>query len=369
MNDRSAPRKLSFADLNLQSVATSSGAAVVIAILASLVILGPLLMLAGVSVGEGYSVLFGASIGSSYGFTSLLLSSTPLLVTGIGVTLAYRSGMVNVGGDGQILVGAVAAVLLFPAVSGMPGVLAVAMMMILGGLAGGAWGLIAGVLKKWRSVNEIISTIMLNILAALLVQYLVAGPLKGDGLQYAATDNAPLSSWLGNVAFGSLRVPVGFIVALLILSAVSAVTHYTGWGWRQRVTGLSAPLALRQRVNVPTMYMNSLLLSGAFAGIAGVLELLGNQHRVGQEFTPGWGFYALAVALLARGRFPAVLPLVLYIGALLNGSGSLQSELALSGNFVQLLVGLPVVATAALIGYVDYAPRRRSDRKFRTKAA
>jgi ABC-type uncharacterized transport system permease subunit len=171
------------------------------------------------------------------------------------------------------------------------------------------------------------------------------------------------------VALGSLMIPIGFIVALFLLAAVALTTHYSAWGWRQRVVGLGEHLALRQRLRVSTVQLHSVVLSGAFAGVAGVLELLGNQHRVGYAFSPGWGFDALAIALLAQGRFPAVLPLALYFGALLNGSQSLQSELALSGNFIHLLVGLPVLAAAALIGYVRFAPRTRGFSRLRAKEA
>jgi simple sugar transport system permease protein len=164
-------------------------------------------------------------------------------------------------------------------------------------------------------------------------------------------------------------IPIGFLVALVLLVVVVAVTHYSSWGWRQRVVGLGDHLALRQRLKVSSVQLQSMVLSGAIAGFAGVLELLGNQHRVGYAFSPGWGFDALAIALLAQGRFPAVLPLALYFGALLNGSQSLQSELALSGNFVHLLVGLPVLAAAALIGYVRYAPRNRGSIRLRAKEA
>jgi ABC-type uncharacterized transport system permease subunit len=342
---------------------------VLAAVVVSLIMLAPLLVLAGVNVGDGYRVLFGASAGSSFAFTSLLLSTTPLLITALGVTLAYRAGTFNVGGDGQIIIGAATAVLLFPVVDGLPVVLGVLVMVVAGTIVGFLWGAVAGLLKKWRSVSEIISTIMLNMLALLVVQYLVSGPLKGKGLQYAASGQAPTNMWLGNVGIGAVMIPVGFVIAVILVVLISAYTYYSGWGWRQRLVGISGELAARQRLKVTSMQAYSLALSGGMAGLAGVLELLGNQHRVGYTFSPGWGFDGLAIALLAQGRFPAVFPLALYFGALHNGSQSLQSELGLSGNFVLLLVGLPVVVAAALIGYANFSPRARRAPASQTKEA
>lgn len=341
------------------SLGDSAITGVVVAILASLAILAPLMALAGVPVSDGYQVLLDASLGSPFAFTQLLVSTTPLLIAAVGVTLAYRGGMVNVGGDGQIVTGALAATVIFGAVESLPGLAGIVAMTLAGALAGGLWAWVAGALKKWRAVNEIISTIMLNILAILLVQYLVTGPLKGEGLQYAATDAAPLQTWLRDVPVGSLLLPVGFLVALVLLVVTGLATHYSAWGWRQRLVGLGAPFALRQRLKVSNTQVHSMALSGCLAGIAGVMELLGNQHRVGYSFSPGWGFAAISIALLAQGSFPSVLPLALYFGALLNGSQNLQSDLGLSGNFVNLLVGLPVVVAAAVIGYLRFVPRRR----------
>lgn len=323
-----------------------------VAMLLSLVILAPLLWFAGVDVEEGYRTLVDASFGSPRALESLLVSSTPLLVTAVAVTIAYRAGMFNVGGDGQIVVGALLAVWLVQHLGTPPLIVGVVVLLVVGGVGGAAWAAVAGALRRWRAVNEIISTIMLNVVALLVAQYLVSGPLKADGLQYAATEQVPPIFWLRSVALGPFVLPVGFFISVAVLLCVAAFCHQSSWGWRQRLVGLGAEMAARQRVRVAHLQFNSLMISGALAGAAGVLELLGNQHRVGYSFSPGWGFNALAVVLLAQGRFLAALPLALYVGMLLNASPDLQTQLGLSGNFVYLLVGLPVVVTAALMGFL-----------------
>lgn len=333
--------------------------ATAVAIALSMAILAPLLALAGASVSDGYRILFDASFGSSYAVTSLLSVTTPLLVTALGVTLAYRAGTFNVGADGQIILGATAAMIVIPHLAGVPTLIALAAATLTAVLTSFVWGGVAGLLKKYRSVNEIISTIMLNMVALLAVRYLVSGPLKGDGLQYAATDSVPNSLQLGAVAVGGLEVPIGFMIAFALIVVMSVLLFYSGWGWRQRLAGINVHLAGRQRLKVSKVQAYSLAISGAFAGLAGLLELLGTQHRVGFDFSPGWGFDALAIALLAQGRVPALIPLALYFGVLHNGSVTLQSELGLSGNLVLLLVGVPVIAAAALLGYSRFAPKTK----------
>lgn len=343
--------------------------ATAVAIVLSLAILAPLLALAGANVADGYQALFDASFGSSYAVTTLLSATTPLLVTSLGVTLAYRAGTFNVGADGQLILGATAAMVVIPHLTGVPAVVAVLAAALTAVLTSFVWGGVAGLLKKWRSVSEIISTIMLNMVALLAVRYLVSGPLKGHGLQYAATSAVPDSLRLGALGLGGLQIPIGFLIAFLLIVVMSLLLFYSGWGWRQRLAGINVHLAGRQRLRVSRVQAYSLAISGGFAGLAGLLELLGTQYRVGYDFSPGWGFDALAIALLAQGRILALLPLALYFGALHNGSDTLQSELGLSGNLVLLLVGVPVIAAAALLGYSRFAPKAKRAARAQSGAA
>jgi ABC-type uncharacterized transport system permease subunit len=323
-------------------------------IVTSLVFLAPLLVVAGASVSDGYRSLYDASFGSLFSFSSLLLSSVPLILVGLGVALPYRAGLINIGGEGQLGLGAFAAVFIGVELKGIAGVPGSPLVPLLGGFAAGALvGAIAGAMKAWRGINEIVTTIMLNFVALFLVQYLVAGPFKQAGLQYASSPQVRPGYVLGALG-GDAAIPVGFVLAVAVSLAMAAVTTYTSWGWRQRLLGLSEPLARRQGIPVGAEQLKALALGGGLAGLGGAAELLGNQFRVGMVFSPGWGFHAIAIALLARGNLLAVVPFAMFFGFLLNGSNVLQAELNVPGTLVSVLAGGPVLLVAAAIGLRAY---------------
>jgi ABC-type uncharacterized transport system permease subunit len=323
-------------------------------IVASLVILAPLLAVAGASISEGYRSLYDASFGSLFGFSSLLLSSVPLILVGLGVALPYRAGLFNIGGEGQLALGALVAVLIGVEAGGLadvPGSWIVPL--AAAAVAGSLLGAIAGALKAWRGINEIVTTIMLNFVALFFVQYLVAGPFKQQDLQYASSP--AIKKGFELVTFGaSAAIPVGFVIALIVAIAMAGLTTYTRWGWRQRVLGINEALAARQGISVGWEQLKALALGGALAGLGGAAEALGNQFRIGLSFSPGWGFDAVAIALLARGNMLAVLPFAMFFGVLRNGSNVLQANLNVPGTLVSVLAGGPVVLVAAVIGFRAY---------------
>jgi ABC-type uncharacterized transport system permease subunit len=325
-----------------------------LAIVASLGFLAPLLAIAGADIGEGYRLLFSASFGSDYELGFMLLTSVPLILVGLGVAIPYRAGLFNIGGEGQLLVGAVAAVTVavhFGAAMGTPVSFAVPLAVSL--VAGGALGLIAGGLKAWRGIHEIVTTIMLSFLAIFLVQYLTRGPLQAPGAVYPTTAGVPPGYRMDALGANGI-LPVGFIVAILTVAAVSALTALTRRGWRQRLIGLNPALAARQGVRVGWEQALVLGLGGAVAGLGGASEALGNQLRVGLNFSPGWGFDAVAIALLARGNPLAVLPFAMYFGFLRNGANVLQTDLQVSPDLVLVMGAVPVIFVAAIVGYRAY---------------
>lgn len=325
-----------------------------LAIVTSFAFLAPLLVIAGADVGTGYSLLFSASFGSDVDASYWLLTSVPLILVGLGVAIPYRAGLFNIGGEGQLLVGAVAAVALavnFQAATGtsISFILPAAVSLVAGGVLGAA----AGALKAWRGIHEIVTTIMLSFLAIFLVQYLIRGPLQAPGAVYPATSEVPEGYRLGAVGPNGL-VPVGFIIAVVAVVAITAVVTLTRMGWRQRMIGLNPALASRRGVRVGWEQMLVLGIGGALAGLGGAAEVMGNQLRVGPNFSPGWGFDAVAIALLARGNPIAVLPFALYFGFLRNGSSVLQTDLEVSPDLVLVMGALPVIFVAAIVGYRAY---------------
>lgn len=319
----------------------------------SMLALGPLVTLAGASVADGYRVLFDASFGSAFGFGVLLTLSVPLILVGLGVALPYRAGLLNIGGEGQLVVGALVAVFVATRFHGISELPASFVLPLLAGCAGGATvAAIAGFLKAWRGINEIITTILLNFVAILFVQYWITGPLKGAG-EFAASPPILPGFAIGHFG-GAARIPLSIVLAVGAAVVVYGLVEYSRIGWRFRLLGVNERLYQRQGGSVAWGWFGALALGGTLAGLGGAAEAIGNQLRVGQNFSPGWGFDAIAIALLARGNMLAVVPFALFFAFLRNGSSVLQSQLGVPGFIVIILAGLPVLIVAAILGYRRY---------------
>jgi ABC-type uncharacterized transport system permease subunit len=323
-------------------------------VLASLLFLAPLLAIAGKDISQGYDLLFSASFSSQANFGFLLISSTPLILVGLGVAVPLRAGLFNLGGEGQLLAGALAAVWLATELSGLAGVPGSFLIPLAGAaVAGAVPGALAGVLRAGRNVNEVVTTLMLSFIIVLFAQYLVSGPLQVPDAVYPATELVPLGYQLDSYGANNL-IPGGFIIAVVVAIGVWVFMEFTSIGWRQRLIGLNPRVALRQGINVGREGTIALGLGGALAGLGGAAELLGNQFRVGFAFSPGWGFDAIVIALLARANALAVIPFALYFGFLRNGALVLQQDLQVSPDLVLAMGGAPVILVAAITGYRAY---------------
>ena len=323
-------------------------------VLASLIFLAPLLALAGQDVWRGYDLLFSASFGSSADLSFLFLASTPLVLVGLGVALPLRAGMFNLGGEGQLLAGAVVAIWVATSLPGLDGMPASFLVPLAAGAAAGAVvGGFAGVLRAWRQVSEVVTTLMLSFIVLLLAQYLVSGPLEVENAVYPATDIVPFGYRLTGTG-PDMLIRSGFVIAVIVAVGIWLLTQFTRMGWRQQIIGLNPRVAARQGISVGREGTIALALGGALAGLGGATELLGNQLRVGYVFSPGWGFDAIVIALLARGNALAVIPFALYFGFLRNGALVLQQELQVSPDLVLAMGGAPVILVAAIIGYRAY---------------
>jgi general nucleoside transport system permease protein len=324
------------------------------ALVLSLVIVGPFVAIAGADPLNGYSTLFDASFGSLSAFATLLQYSVPLILVGLGVAVPLRVGLFNIGGEGQLLVGALAAVVVgvhFGAVAHLPGSFLIPLMS--SAIAGGLLGGLAGGLKAWRGLNEIITTIMLNFVAALFVSYWVDGPFRDASLTYNASPQVNTGFALGHIGTVA-QIPTSIFVALGVAAVVSCAMHFTRAGWRMHMVGANRELASRQGISVGRVYLLAMFFGGALAGLGGGAEAIGNQLRIGDGFSPGWGFDAIAIAVLARANMALVVPYALFYGFLRNGAGLLETNLGVPGSLVEVLAGAPIVIVAAVVGFRMY---------------
>lgn len=308
-------------------------AAVAIAFLMALVVV----TMAGQQPAEVARIILRGSIGSLAAILETLRKSIPLLFTALAVVVAFRAGVWNIGGEGQFIVGGLAATsvaLAFPR-----GVLGTAGALLAAAAAGAAWSGIPAIMRLRRQTPEVLSTILLNFVAIYLLGYLVSGPMQEKGSQYPQTDGLPEASVLPLIAG---RLHSGVFIALMAAFAVYWLMFRTREGLFLRAVGLNPRAAEFAGIEVRWRIARATLISGALAGLGGGVELLGVTHRMFERFASGYGYAGIAVALLGQLHPIGSIASALFFGSLATGSGELQRSMGLS-SAIALLVQAMVV--------------------------
>ena len=325
-------------------------ATVVVVSVVALAALWVALRLAGLDATQALVALWDGSFGSGYALTSsTLVRATPLILTGLAVALAFRAGVWNIGAEGQLLAGAATAAAVGLFATPVLGELTVVAALLVGAVVGALWAGIAAELRNRFGVLEVISTIMLNFVALYGVGYLVRGPLQEPTHVYPQSDPLPELARLPTLMEGT-RLHWGFALALIAAPVVWWVLRYTAAGFRVRAVGHNADAArIAGQVNVERTTMRVFLVSGALAGLAGAIEVTGVTFALYENVSPGYGYTAIAVALLAGLHPLGVLATGLLFGALEAGALSMQREAAVPAvvvNVVEALLVLLILAVA-----------------------
>lgn len=307
-----------------------------------------LLLAGGYPAQSALLALWSGSVGSWYSLTSAtLVRAVPLMLTGCAVTVAFRAGIFNIGAEGQLLAGAAAATAVALALPhGGPVVLVLAM--LAGTAAGGAWAGIAALLRARFGVLEVISTIMLNFVALHAVSYLVRGPLQESTHIYPQTSTIAESIQLARIP-GTGRLHAGLLIALVILAACGWAFRHTAAGFRLLAVGES-PAAAESAgmIGIGRITQRAFLWSGALAGLAGAIEVLGVTFALYENISPGYGYTAIAVALLAgldpwRVIFSATL-----FAALEAGAGAMQRDANVPSTLVSVIEALLILGVIGI---------------------
>lgn len=337
----------------------------VTAVLLALLVGAFILLALGVNPLTAYRTLFGSALGNVSGITQTLTKATPLLLVGLGICIAFRGGVINIGGEGQLIIGAVTTTAVALLLRDLPGVLLLPLVLIAGAVAGGVWGGIAGLLKARLGVNEILSTVMLNVIAQQLMNLLLRGPML-DPEQIEAGTNIPQSEALPQSVWLLRLVPrtlfhSGAILALVLAILVYLLLWRTTIGYRIRAVGLN-PAAARY-AGIPVAYYTwlALALSGAFAGLAGAVEVTGVHHRMIEGLSGGYGFSGIVTALFGKLHPLGAIPASVLFGGLLVGADKMQRAIQVPSALVVVLQGLVVLFVVSSDIYV----RRRSRRRVR----
>jgi general nucleoside transport system permease protein len=315
-------------------------ALVVISILAATSLL---LLLGGYDVPTALGALWTGSVGSWYALTSAtLVRAIPLMLTGCGVAVAFRAGVFNIGAEGQLLAGAAAATAVALSLPAFGGVTLLAALFV-GAVAGAAWAGLAALLRTRFGVLEVISTIMLNFVALYAVSYLVRGPLQEPTHVYPQTASIVESVRLGHI-LGAGRLHFGLVVALTAVISVGWALRHTAAGFRLLAVGESMSAAASAgQIDVAAVTTRAFMASGALAGLAGAIEVLGVTYALYENISPGYGYTAIAVALLADLNPWRVILSASLFGALEAGAGAMQRDAGVPSALVSVIEALLIL--------------------------
>ncbi|MEO7985100.1 MAG: ABC transporter permease [Gemmatimonadales bacterium] len=323
------------------------------ALLAGAVILAVGLQLAGYDAVAALGALWSGAFGSWYTFTSsTLVRSVPLIIIGLGIALSFRAGVFNIGAEGQFYAGAMAATWVGVHAGGLPAALAIPATLVAAGVAGALWMVVPVVLKVRFGVLEVISTLLLNFVAESLVSLMVQGPLQESQHIYPQSD--PIAASARLPLLPGTRLHLGFVIALLAAMVLWYLFDRTLWGFQLRAVGTGPRAAVVSgRVNVRGMIAAALLLSGMLAGIAGGVEVGGVSFALYQNLSPGYGFTAIAVALLARLNPLGVVAAGILFGALEAGAGAMQRDAGVPAVAVYVVEAVVIVVVVLADAYAQ----------------
>ena len=306
-----------------------------------------LISLQGVNPGYAYESLFRAAFGSSDGILRTLQKATPLVLSGLAVAVALKVGLFNIGAQGQLIFGALASAWAGYTYTSLPGFVLIPVCLSFGVVAGALWASIAGALKAYRGVHEVISTIMLNSIAFGIIEYLISNPFQEEGQSLLRTPEVAPAGWLPTFGF----VPTGAIIAVTAAILVAMMLNRTVLGFKFNTVGKNKFAAGYAGMRIPRLVVGSMLLSGGLAGLGGAVETLGVVHRYESGFNVGIGFDGITIALLARGNPLGTIPAAILVGALRAGATTLQFDTGIAPEIVDmilaislLLVSIPLLA-------------------------
>lgn len=309
---------------------------------------------------EAYQALIGGAFGSLAGLTQSAVKATPLLLVGLGIVIAFRANVINIGAEGQIMLGSLATTWFALTFRTWPSALLIPATLTAGFAAGAVWGLIPGLLKARLRVNEILSTVMMNAIAVQLMNALLRGPLidpaeVAAGTFIAQSERLPAEAWLARLVPQS-QLHVGALLAVVLAAAVYIFLWRTTIGYRIRAVGQNPDAARYAGIPVPFYQALALTLAGGFAGLAGGVEVLGIHHRLLEGISSGYGFTGIVAALFGKLHPLGLVPAAYIFGSLLVGADKMQRAVQVPSALVDTLLGVVVLFVVSS----DWWVRRRA---------
>jgi simple sugar transport system permease protein len=320
-------------------------------LLLALVLAAIVLAIAGHNPLEVYRLLFIESFGSTRRIASTLAAATPLIFTGLATAIAFRTGAFNVGVEGCVNVGGLAAAFVGFTFVSLSGYVLLPAAILASMVAGTLWMVVPALLKSRLDVDEVVTTLMLNFIAISLTAWLVNGPLLAPGSANSATPMIDNAARLPKLMRGS-TLNAGFLIALGCVVLYWFWGKWAALGFETRIAGMNARFATATGLNVPGLVFKMMLLSGAIGGLAGGVHALGTVFRYVSGFSPGYGFVGIAVALLGRGNAWGMLLAAILFGALATSGATIQLFSNVPIEIVNILQGMVMIFAVARLGRI-----------------
>jgi simple sugar transport system permease protein len=317
-----------------------------LALAGALLVSAAIIAVAGHSPQLAFGALLEGAFGSLDSLSEVAVKASPLLLCGLAIAIAFHAGAWNIGAEGQLLMGALAMTLVGTRFAALPAWLGLPLALAASALFGAIWAGIAAQLKLQRQVSEVISTIMLNFIALGLISYLVQGPLMEASGRYPQSDALAASFWMPR--WSPYRIHLGLLLGLAAAVALHLLLYRSVAGFEIRASGANPAAARLAGMNVSRRLLLALLISGALAGLAGGVEVSAVTRRLYERFSPGWGFTAIAVGLLARLSPGGVVIAALLFGALDAGSNAMQRVAGVSSVLVSIIQATVILFLVAL---------------------
>jgi general nucleoside transport system permease protein len=329
----------------------------VLAVVLAVIVGAVVVLFSGQNPLTAYQQLVVGAVGTPNDVSETLVASVPLMLTGMAVAFAFRTGLFNIGAEGQLYIGAIASAYVGYKIN-IPGVFLIPLCLAAAAAGGALWAGIGGFLRATRGAHEVITTMMLNYIAILLSAYLLdpsplglPGPME-ETTSPGVTQTPPMHAFLPGIVPSSLipdaRLNAGLIVALIAAVVFWFILWRTTLGYRIRAVGLNPKAAAYGGVNVGFTITVAMFIAGAFAGLGGMVQVFGlSPYVLNSTFSSGYGYNAIAVALLGRNRPTGILLGAILFGALEHGGNVMQGNAGISLHLVEIVQGLIILFVAA----------------------
>ena len=328
-----------------------------VAVIAALIVCAPLIVWHGSPVFEAYGLLVKGTLGSRGAITETLARATPLIMTGLAAAVAFRAKLWNIGGEGQLYVGATAAAAVGAGALVLPSWLLIPVVLLVGAVAGAAWLIGPTLLKTRFGVDEVVTTLLLNFVVLLFVSMMIEGPMK-DPLAFGWPQSAPV---LDEATLPKLvpktRLHMGFVVALAVAVVFWLIDTRTRWGFEARAVGSNPGAARFAGMSIQGVMLRVAIFSGALAGLAGACEVTGLRGYLALDLSPGFGYGGIVVAMLAQLHPLGVVAAAIFVACVFVGADAMGRTLGVPGFIADVIVAASLMCMLVAILAAQYRIR------------